>query len=132
MRIATKFGFNLDGDGAPLSRPEHIKKVAEASLKRLRTDHIDLFYQHRVDPKVPMEDVAGRSKTSFKRARCCISVSRKRASRISVAPMPCSRSPPSRPSTRSSSARPSTTACLMSAKNWALASCHGDRSAWAS
>ena len=59
VRIATKFGFNLEGDGAPLSRPEHIKKVAEASLKRLRTDHIDLFYQHRVDPKVPMEDVAG-------------------------------------------------------------------------
>jgi len=59
VRIATKFGFNLDGDGSPLSRPEHIKKVAEASLKRLRTDHIDLFYQHRVDPKVPMEDVAG-------------------------------------------------------------------------
>ena len=59
VRIATKFGFNIEGDGAPLSRPEHIKKVAEASLKRLRTDRIDLFYQHRVDPKVPMEDVAG-------------------------------------------------------------------------
>ncbi len=59
VRIATKFGFNLEGDGAPLSKPEHIKKVAEASLKRLRTDRIDLFYQHRVDPKVPMEDVAG-------------------------------------------------------------------------
>ena len=59
VRIATKFGFNVQGDGAPLSKPEHIKKVAEASLKRLRTDHIDLFYQHRVDPKVPMEDVAG-------------------------------------------------------------------------
>jgi aryl-alcohol dehydrogenase-like predicted oxidoreductase len=59
VRIATKFGFDIEGDGAPLSRPEHIKKVAEASLKRLRTDHIDLFYQHRVDPKVPMEDVAG-------------------------------------------------------------------------
>jgi aryl-alcohol dehydrogenase-like predicted oxidoreductase len=59
VRIATKFGFDVAGDGAPLSKPEHIKKVAEASLKRLRTDHIDLFYQHRVDPKVPMEDVAG-------------------------------------------------------------------------
>lgn len=61
--LATKFGFNLDQDvgGAPglNSRPEHIKKVAEASLKRLRTDRIDLFYQHRVDRNVPIEDVAG-------------------------------------------------------------------------
>src|SRR6202142_26311 len=61
--IATKFGFKLDpnpGKQAGLdSRPAHIKEVAEASLKRLRTDVIDLFYQHRVDPDVPIEDVAG-------------------------------------------------------------------------
>jgi aryl-alcohol dehydrogenase-like predicted oxidoreductase len=60
--IATKFGFKIDdaGKGAGLdSRPEHIKQVAEASLKRLKTDVIDLFYQHRVDPDVPIEDVAG-------------------------------------------------------------------------
>ena len=62
--IATKFGFDIDlttGErrGGTNSRPEHIKQVAEASLKRLRTDHIDLFYQHRVDPDVPIEDVAG-------------------------------------------------------------------------
>jgi aryl-alcohol dehydrogenase-like predicted oxidoreductase len=61
--IATKFGFRLDpntGKQAGLdSRPEHIKQVAEASLKRLRVDAIDLFYQHRVDPDVPIEDVAG-------------------------------------------------------------------------
>jgi aryl-alcohol dehydrogenase-like predicted oxidoreductase len=61
--IATKFGFKLDpntGKQAGLdSRPEHIKEVAEASLKRLKTDVIDLFYQHRVDPDVPIEDVAG-------------------------------------------------------------------------
>src|SRR6187455_2310869 len=63
--IATKFGFNIDASGVqhqdpPLnSRPEHIKEVADASLKRLGTDHIDLFYQHRVDPAVPIEDVAG-------------------------------------------------------------------------
>jgi aryl-alcohol dehydrogenase-like predicted oxidoreductase len=63
--IATKFGFNIDAGGTqhqdpPLnSRPEHIKEVADASLKRLGTDRIDLFYQHRVDPDVPMEDVAG-------------------------------------------------------------------------
>ncbi|MEP6754989.1 MAG: aldo/keto reductase [Chthonomonadales bacterium] len=62
--IATKFGFAPaaagEGRWSELeSRPEHIKEVAEASLKRLRTDHIDLFYQHRVDPNVPIEDVAG-------------------------------------------------------------------------
>jgi aryl-alcohol dehydrogenase-like predicted oxidoreductase len=63
VAIATKFGFKLDpntGKQAGLdSRPEHIKEVAEASLKRLRTDVIDLLYQHRVDPNVPIEDVAG-------------------------------------------------------------------------
>ena len=61
--IATKFGFKLDpatGKQSGLdSRPEHVKEVAEASLKRLKTDVIDLFYQHRVDPDVPIEDVAG-------------------------------------------------------------------------
>ena len=63
VAIATKFGFKLDpvtGKQAGLdSRPEHIKEVAEASLKRLKTNIIDLFYQHRVDPNVPIEDVAG-------------------------------------------------------------------------
>ena len=62
--IATKFGFKLDPTGEKRwagvdSRPEHIKEVAVASLKRLRTDRIDLFYQHRVDPNVPIQDVAG-------------------------------------------------------------------------
>ncbi len=69
--IATKFGFNIENGRSPIgptgrsagsplnSRPEHIRAVAEASLKRLRTDHIDLFYQHRVDSEVPIEDVAG-------------------------------------------------------------------------
>ncbi|MCI1189147.1 aldo/keto reductase [Hymenobacter sp. DH14] len=62
VTIATKFGFNtaVAGTGGGLnSRPENIRAVAEASLKRLRTDRIDLFYQHRVDPAVPIEDVAG-------------------------------------------------------------------------
>jgi len=62
--IATKFGFAPDPNGGPRwsalnSRPEHIKEAAEGSLKRLKTDVIDLFYQHRVDPNVPIEDVAG-------------------------------------------------------------------------
>jgi aryl-alcohol dehydrogenase-like predicted oxidoreductase len=64
VKIATKFGFKIDPKtgqnlGAVDSRPEHIKEVADASLKRLKTDVIDLFYQHRVDPNVPIEDVAG-------------------------------------------------------------------------
>ena len=61
VKIATKFGFRIEnGKQAGLdSRPEHIKQVAEASLKRLKTDVIDLFYQHRVDDKVPIEEVAG-------------------------------------------------------------------------
>jgi aryl-alcohol dehydrogenase-like predicted oxidoreductase len=57
--IATKFGFDLAAFPGLYSRPEHIKQVAEASLKRLKIDAIDLFYQHRVDPNVPIEDVAG-------------------------------------------------------------------------
>jgi aryl-alcohol dehydrogenase-like predicted oxidoreductase len=64
VAIATKFGFRMKPDGSPGfvgpdSRPEQIKRVAEASLKRLRVEAIDLFYQHRVDPEVPIEDVAG-------------------------------------------------------------------------
>jgi len=64
VEIATKFGFKLDptaerGMAGLDSRPEHLKEVADASLKRLRVDVIDLFYQHRVDPDVPIEDVAG-------------------------------------------------------------------------
>jgi aryl-alcohol dehydrogenase-like predicted oxidoreductase len=58
VRIATKFGFDLEAGGLN-SRPERIRKVVEASLKRLRTDRIDLLYQHRVDPDVPIEEVAG-------------------------------------------------------------------------
>jgi aryl-alcohol dehydrogenase-like predicted oxidoreductase len=63
VRIATKFGFRIDSEGRQAagldSRPTHIREVAEASLKRLRIEAIDLFYQHRVDPDVPIEDVAG-------------------------------------------------------------------------
>ncbi len=61
VKIATKFGFKVENStmGGVNSRPEHIRQVAEASLKRLRVEVIDLFYQHRVDPDVPIEDVAG-------------------------------------------------------------------------
>jgi aryl-alcohol dehydrogenase-like predicted oxidoreductase len=72
--IATKFGFELDPNGGPQwvglnSRPEHIKQVAEGSLKRLKVDAIDLFYQHRVDPDVPIEDVAGAVKDLIRQGK---------------------------------------------------------------
>lgn len=70
--IATKFGFKIDANGKQAgldSRPEHIKEVAEASLKRLKTDVIDLLYQHRVDPNVPIEDVAGAVKDLIKQGK---------------------------------------------------------------
>jgi aryl-alcohol dehydrogenase-like predicted oxidoreductase len=60
--IATKFGYGYDANGKNIglnSRPEYIKQLTEDSLRRLKTDHIDLYYQHRVDPNVPIEDVAG-------------------------------------------------------------------------
>src|SRR6201988_2457157 len=59
VKIATKFGFDLTGTGGLNSRPDHIRRMVDGCLKRLRTDRIDLFYQHRVDPNVPIEDVAG-------------------------------------------------------------------------
>ena len=72
--IATKFGFDIDlatgaRSGGVNSRPDHVKAVAEAALKRLKTDVIDLFYQHRVDPTVPIEDVAGAVKDLIKRGK---------------------------------------------------------------
>src|SRR5438128_5865861 len=70
--IATKFGFKFGPKGEQIgldSRPEHIKEVADASLKRLRTDVIDLFYQHRVDPDVPIEDVAGAVKDLIRKGK---------------------------------------------------------------
>jgi aryl-alcohol dehydrogenase-like predicted oxidoreductase len=70
VKIATKFGFEMeDPKGGLNSRPERIKKVVEASLKRLRTDRIDLYYQHRVDPAVPIEEVAGTIKDLIKEGK---------------------------------------------------------------
>ena len=69
VAIATKFGFDIENGGTLNSQPEHIRKVVEESLKRLRTDHIDLYYQHRVDPEVPIEDVAGAIKDLIKEGK---------------------------------------------------------------
>src|SRR6266850_7315362 len=75
VAIATKFGFDNQKGGLILnSRPEHIRKVVEESLKRLRTDRIDLYYQHRVDPNVPIEDVADAVKELTERNRIHVTV----------------------------------------------------------
>ncbi len=80
VKIGTKFGFGVEEKQptAINSRPDHIRRAVEGSLKRLRTDHIDLLYQHRVDPKVPMEDVAGTVKDLMQEGKCCIGDYRKR------------------------------------------------------
>ena len=100
--IATKFGFAYDenGESAGLSsRPKHIRQVADASLKRLQVDTIDLFYQHRVNPDVPVEDVAGTVKDLIDAGRCSTSVCPRPPRTPSVARTPSSRSPPCRTST---------------------------------
>jgi hypothetical protein len=100
VAIATKFGFDLAAFPGLNSRPEHIKQVAEASLKRLKSDVIDLFYQHRVDPKVPIEAVAAAVKELIQEGRFGTSVFPKRLQRRSVAPTPFSRSLRSRTNIR--------------------------------
>jgi len=95
--IATKFGFDLSGSdnrpGAPglNSRPEHIKQAAEGSLKRLKTDVIDLYYQHRVDPDVPIEDVAGAVKDLIRAGKVKHFGLRKQVRRPFAARTPCNR-----------------------------------------
>src|ERR1700727_28618 len=69
VKIATKFGFDLTEKGGLNSRPNHIKWMVDGCLKRLRTDHIDLLYQHRVDPSVPIEDVAGAVKELIQKGK---------------------------------------------------------------
>ena len=119
--IATKFGFDLDpqtGKQRGLnSRPEHIKAVAEASLKRLKTDVIDLFYQHRVDPNVPMEEVAGAGKDLIEEGRSGISVCRKPGYSRSGARALSSRLPPSRANTACGGANPKWRSCQRW-RNW--------------
>jgi aryl-alcohol dehydrogenase-like predicted oxidoreductase len=67
--IASKFGFDNENGGALNSQPEHIRKVVDESLKRLRTDRIDLYYQHRVDPELPIEDVPSTVKDLIKEGK---------------------------------------------------------------
>jgi aryl-alcohol dehydrogenase-like predicted oxidoreductase len=90
VAIASKFGFDIEHGGLN-SRPEHIKKVVESSLKRLRTDRIDLYYQHRVDPAVPIEDVAGVIKDLIGEGKVLHFGLSEASARQSVARMPCIR-----------------------------------------
>ena len=100
VTIATKFGFDIEAGGLN-SRPEHIKKVVEGSLKRLRTDRIDLYYQHRVDPNVPIEDVAGAVKELIREGKVLHFGLSEASARPSAARMPFNRWRPFRPNTRS-------------------------------
>ena len=113
--IATKFGFAFDEDGNQTgvsSRPEHIRAAVDGSLRRLRTDAIDLLYQHRVDPDVPIEDVAGTVKELIEAGKVHhFGTVRGRRRTPSAAPTPCSRSRPCRASTPCSGASPRTRSC---------------------
>jgi len=114
--IATKFGFKLKPNGEPGflgldSRPERIKEVAEASLRRLRADSIDLFYQHRVDPNVPIEDVAGAVKDLIREGK--VKHLKPESRRFAVL-MPSSRLPRSRASTRCGREGPKRRCCPLS------------------
>ena len=95
--VSTKFGFDIDPQtgerrGGLNSRPEHIRQVVEAQLRRLRTDRIDLLYQHRVDPQVPIEDVAGTMKDLIAQGKVLsVTACPNPACRRSAARMPCTR-----------------------------------------
>ena len=94
VAIATKFGFDIADDGTTRglnSRPEHIRATTEGSLRRLGVDAIDLYYQHRVDPSVPIEDVAGTVPISSPRARSSTSASPRLEYGPFAGPTPCSR-----------------------------------------
>ena len=115
--IATKFGFKIGPKGEQTgldSRPEHIKEVADASLKRLRTDVIDLFYQHRVDPDVPIEDVAEAVKDLIREGKVKHFGLSEAGDKRSAARRQFSRSLHSRANTRSGGGGPKKKCCLRS------------------
>jgi aryl-alcohol dehydrogenase-like predicted oxidoreductase len=127
--IATKFGFKNGNvaDGRD-SRPERIRAVAEQSLQRLNTDHIDLFYQQRVDPNVPIEDVAGTVQDLIQEGKVKCSACARPAKRSSAEPMRLSRFQRYRASTPCGGVNPRTRSCRHW-KTWASVSCRSARSA---
>jgi len=119
--IATKFGFGINPDGTRYgldSRPDHIRQVADAALRRLNVEAIDLLYQHRVDPNVPIEDVAGTVKELIQQGKVKhFGLSEAGAKTIRRA-QSVHRSQPCRASIRYGHEIPNKTACLLLAKNW--------------
>jgi len=123
VAIATKFGFDVGGKANGLnSRPEHIRKVVEASLKRLRTDTIDLLYQHRVDPNVPIEDVAGTVKDLIQEGKVKYFGLSEAGVKTYDEPMPYNLLLRSKVNIRFSGVNRKQRSCLHS-KNWELALC---------
>ncbi len=122
--LATKFGMISHAGGGPLhldSSPSNIRTAVEGSLRRLATDHIDLYYQHRVDPDTPIEDTVGALASSSTRARCATSACPRHGSTPSVGPTPSTPSPRCSPSTRCGPATP-TTRSFRSSRSWASGS----------
>lgn len=130
--IATKFGFrNGDVNQGLDSRPERIREVVDAALTRLRSGHIDLLYQHRIDPEVPIEEVAGTVKDLIAAGKVRHFGLSEAGARPFAAHTRCSRSPRSRANIRYGGASPSRRYCHCS-RNWGSASCPSARSAKAS
>src|SRR5437879_6240831 len=128
--IASKFGFDNENGGTLNSQPKHIRKVVEESLKRLRTDRIDLYYQHRVDPKVPIEDVAGAIKDLIKTGKVLhfgLSEANVKTIRRAHAVQPV-KAIQSEYSVMNND--PEQTAYLRLVRSWESASSHGDRLEW--
>ena len=122
--LATKFGM-ISEEGGLNSRPEHIRKVVEQSLRRLQTDYIDLLYQHRVDPNVPIEDVAGTVRDLIAEGKVRY-FGRKPERTPFAVPTACNPSQPYRTSIPFGHASRNRRSSLH-ARNWALVSCLGDR-----
>ena len=129
--IATKFARRIEqttkpGDMSTLGpldgSAEHVRSSIEGSLKRLGTDHVDLYYQHRVDPKVPIEETVGAMAELVGRARSCISGSARPRPRPCAGPMRSTRSRPCRPSTRCGRATPTARSCPRAASSGSASS----------
>ena len=135
VRVATKFGFvggtDGKGGGGIDGRPEHVREACDGSLGRLGVDHIDLYYQHRVDPKVPIEETVGAMAELVRQGKVRYLGLCEAAPRPSAGRMPFTRSPPCRPSIRCGAATQRTNSSRRSG-NWASASSRTARSAAAS
>jgi aryl-alcohol dehydrogenase-like predicted oxidoreductase len=134
--ITSKFGWNIDLETGErgvrvISRPDHIKRAVEGMLKRLRTDRIDLLYQHRVDPQVPIEDVAGAIKDLKTQGKVLHWGLSEMGLNTLRRAMPNCPSRPSRANIRCSGAAPRRKSCPC-ARNWVSVSCRGVRSGWVS